>query len=153
VDEARFSWETMLSSPADTAALGARIAASLARGDTIALEGDLGAGKTTLVRAILAALGHKGAVPSPTFTLVQAYETARLRVAHFDLYRVEREEELDELGLDEALDDGAALIEWPERAGSRLPRDALHVQLAIVGEATRRARLTGTARWAALTGR
>src|SRR5215469_1667277 len=150
MSEARFSWETMLTSPADTEALGARIAASLARGDAVALEGDLGAGKTTLVRAVLAALGHGETVPSPTFTLVQRYETPRLAIAHFDLYRIEREEEIEELGLDEALDEGAALIEWPERAGSRLPPDALHVQLTIRGETSRHVRLTGPARWAPL---
>lgn len=143
-----FATEIALSCPADTARLAARIAAVLAPGDTVALEGDLGAGKTTLARAVIEALGLDETVPSPTFTLVQRYETARLPVSHFDLYRVNDEAELDELGLDDALLDGAALIEWPERAGSRLPADALHVQLAITGEASRLARLSGAARWA-----
>jgi tRNA threonylcarbamoyl adenosine modification protein YjeE len=147
VEEAPFSLEILLSSPAETAALGARIAASLAPGDAVALEGDLGAGKTTLARAILTALGLSESVPSPTFTLVQRYETQHLTVAHFDLYRVEREDEIEELGLDDALAEGAALIEWPEHAGSRLPADALHVQLAIVDETSRRAVLSGPARW------
>lgn len=128
--------------------MGERIAASLATGDTVALEGDLGAGKTTLARAILNALGLRERVPSPTFTLVQRYETKRLIVSHFDLYRIERETELDELGLDEALTEGAVLMEWPERAGARLPADALHVQLAITGETQRQARLSGPPRWA-----
>lgn len=150
--DAPFSLEIPLSSPAETAALGARIAALLAPGDAVALEGDLGAGKTTLSRAILEALGFRETVPSPTFTLVQRYETPRLAVAHFDLYRVEREEEIDELGLDEALTEGAALIEWPERAGSRLPPDALHVQLVLVDETSRRARISGPQRWAKLAG-
>lgn len=145
-----FSAETTLASPAATAALGARIAAVLAPGDAVALEGELGAGKSALARAVLKALGVDEEVPSPTFTLVQRYETARLTVAHFDLYRVEREEEIDELGLDEALAEGAALIEWPERAGARLPADALHVQLAITGAESRLARLRGPARWAKL---
>lgn len=145
-----FSAETTLASPAATAALGARIAAVLAPGDAVALEGELGAGKSALARAVLKALGVDEEVPSPTFTLVQRYETARLTVAHFDLYRVEREEEIDELGLDEALAEGAALIEWPERAGARLPADALHVQLAITGAESRLARLRGPARWAGL---
>jgi len=152
VKEVPFSLEISISSPGETAALGARIAALLAPGDAVALEGDLGAGKTTLARAILVALGFDETVPSPTFTLVQRYETPRLAVAHFDLYRVEREEEIEELGLDEALTEGAVLIEWPERAGSRLPADALHVQLAIVDETSRRARISGPQRWAKLSG-
>lgn len=135
---------------AATEALGARIAAGLRLGDTIALEGDLGAGKTTLARAILRALGVAGAVPSPTFTLVQHYETARLPISHYDLYRVERPEELDELGLEDALDHGAALVEWPERAGNRLPADALHVALAAEEGRARTATLSGEARWAPL---
>ena len=109
---------------AATARLGAGIAAGLAAGDAVALEGDLGAGKTTLARAILAALGVTENVPSPTFTLVQSYDTAR-RCRHYDLYRMKNGRELDELGLDEALDDGAALIEWPERAPEALPPETL----------------------------
>jgi tRNA threonylcarbamoyl adenosine modification protein YjeE len=140
----------ILRGPDDTAALGAQIAARLAQGDAVALEGDLGAGKTVLARALLRALGHQGEVPSPTFTLAQRYETARLVVCHYDLYRIARESELDELALDDALDEGAVLIEWPERAGTRLPQDALHVRLDIVDAETRRVRLTGPAHWAAL---
>lgn len=132
---------------AATDALGARIAASIAVGDAIALHGDLGAGKTTLARAILRALGVSEPVPSPTFTLVQSYETARLTVRHFDLYRIGDSAELDELGISEALDEGAALIEWPERAGGRLPQDSLNVTLSTnVGG--RRARVCGPLRWA-----
>ncbi len=130
-----------------TNALGARIAASLRVGDTIALAGDLGAGKTTLARAILRALGVTENVPSPTFTLVQTYETPRLAVRHYDLYRIENPTDIDELGLDEALDEGAALIEWPERAGSHLPPDALHVLLSLTND-DRRAHIVGPSRWA-----
>jgi len=133
-----------------TDALGAAIANGLRRGDCVALEGDLGAGKTTLARAILRTLGVTEIVPSPSFTLVQAYETARPPVRHFDLYRIENLAELDELGLDEALDEGAALIEWPERAQGRLPQDALHVALSIAGETARNARISGPSRWSAL---
>ena len=133
---------------AATAALGAAIAARLERGDTVLLQGDLGSGKTTLARAILTALGVQEAVPSPTFTLVQAYDTPRLTVSHYDLYRLKRAEEMDELGLDEALEDGAALIEWPERAKDRLPSDALVVHLSA--EAERRAVLEGPAQWCKL---
>jgi hypothetical protein len=115
----------------------------------VALAGDLGAGKTTLARAILAGLGVAEAVPSPTFTLVQSYGTARLPVSHFDLYRLKNARELDELGLEEALEQGAALIEWPERAEDRLPEDRLTV--ALRGEMEdRRADLRGPARWRVL---
>jgi tRNA threonylcarbamoyl adenosine modification protein YjeE len=146
-DSQGFEQSFVLGDLAATDALGARIAASVAIGDAIALQGDLGAGKTTLARAILRALGVTENVPSPTFTLVQSYETARLTVRHFDLYRIVESSELDELGIDEALDDGVALIEWPERAGARLPNDALHVALAATGQG-RRARVSGPRRWA-----
>ena len=109
---------------AATAALGARIAAGLRPGDAVALWGDLGAGKTTLARAILRALGVTEDVPSPTFTLVQTYETPRLRVGHYDLYRLKSAREMEELGFDDALDDGAVLVEWPERAPEALPPEA-----------------------------
>ncbi|HEV2562932.1 MAG TPA: tRNA (adenosine(37)-N6)-threonylcarbamoyltransferase complex ATPase subunit type 1 TsaE [Rhizomicrobium sp.] len=144
-----FALDLPLPGMAATEALGARIAAGLRPGDAVALEGDLGAGKTALARVILRALGVDGPVPSPTFTLVQCYETAKIVVRHYDLYRIERAQELDELGLDEAVNEGAAIIEWPERAGARLPGDALHVQLTITGESTRHARVAGPARWAA----
>ncbi len=126
--------------------LGARIAAGLHVGDAVALEGDLGAGKTTLARAILHALGVTEDVPSPTFTLVQTYETARLPVRHYDLYRIENPSEVEELGLDEALDEGAALIEWPERALSWLPADRLHVALRLK-DGARSALVSGPSRW------
>ena len=129
-----------------TQVLGARIAATLKKGDTVALAGDLGAGKTTLARAILAGLGVAEAVPSPTFTLVQSYATPGLSVSHFDLYRLKNGRELEELGLDEALEHGAALIEWPERAEGRLPPDRLTVELHGERE-ERRATLSGPARW------
>jgi tRNA threonylcarbamoyl adenosine modification protein YjeE len=80
--------------------------------------------------------------------LVQHYETARLSVSHFDLYRITTEAELDELGFDDALANGAALIEWPERAPHRIPADALHVNLVAVGESARHATLSGPQRWA-----
>lgn len=116
---------------------------ALRAGDAIALEGDLGAGKSTLARALIRALADDIGldVPSPTFTLVQSYET-RVPVHHFDLYRLSSPDELDELGLDDALVQGAALIEWPERAGDRLPGTALEVELAEHGEG-RAARISG----------
>jgi hypothetical protein len=129
-----------------TEALGARIAAALRKGDAVALAGDLGAGKTTLARAILTSLGISEAVPSPTFTLVQNYGTAHLNISHFDLYRLKSARELDELGLDEALEQGAALIEWPDRAEGRLPANRLTVELRGENQA-RRASLSGPPRW------
>ena len=147
-DSQAFGRELMLRSPAETEALGARIAAGLRLGTAVALEGDLGAGKTVLARAILWALGVDEDVPSPTFTLVQSYETPALPLRHYDLYRVENADEMRELGLEEALDEGAALIEWPERAAAYIPEDALHVRLEIVGENSRRAHLSGPSRWA-----
>jgi tRNA threonylcarbamoyl adenosine modification protein YjeE len=141
----RFRMTVTLPDLAATAALGAAIAGQLARGDAVLLRGDLGTGKTTLARAILTALGVEETVPSPTFTLVQAYDTPRLAVSHYDLYRLKRAAEMEELGLDEALEDGAALIEWPERAEDRLPADALTVYLQADSE--RRATLEGPGRW------
>ncbi len=133
-----------------TEQLGRRIAAALRAGDAIALEGDLGAGKTTLARAILRALGVTDEVPSPSFTLVQEYEVPALKIAHCDLYRVECPAELDEMELEDALRDGAVLIEWPERAPARLPADALTVRIDILGESERSMQLSGPARWAHL---
>lgn len=146
-DSLRFSTRLMLASLDDTAALGARIAAHLRKGDAVALGGDLGAGKTTLARAILRALGVREGIPSPTFTLVQSYQT-RLPVHHYDLYRIEDEREIDELGLSEALEDGAALIEWPERAGDRLPDDVLYLSLTMMDVQSRLAEISGPERWA-----
>ena len=120
-------------------------------GDVFALEGDLGSGKTALARAFIRSLtGDDEDVPSPTFTLVQTYETPGLAVRHYDLYRIQNPRELDELGLDEALEEGAVLIEWPENAGNRLPADALHVVLSTTGQQSRRADIAGPARWAPL---
>ena len=139
----------LLASQAETEAFGARIAAGLRVGDTVTLEGDLGAGKTVLARAILRSLGVEEDVPSPTFTLVQTYETPNLVVRHYDLYRIEDASELNELGLEDALDEGAALIEWPDRAASRIASDALSITLETVSETSRKARLSGPAKWSA----
>ncbi len=130
-----------------TQALGARIAASLRVGDAVALEGDRGAGKTTLAHAILHALGVDEEATRRAAAVMRSYETATLNIRHYDLYRIEKPEDVDGLGLDEALDDGAALIEWPERALAWLPPDRLHVALTILGGG-RRAKISGPARWA-----
>jgi tRNA threonylcarbamoyl adenosine modification protein YjeE len=144
-----FRAEIVLPDLAATAALAGRIAPLLRAGDAVALWGDLGAGKTTLARAILRALGVTEEVPSPTFTLVQSYETPRLTVAHYDLYRLKSARELHELGFREALEDGAVLVEWPERAPEFLPDETLHLRLALEDEG-RRVKITGPERWAAI---
>jgi tRNA threonylcarbamoyl adenosine modification protein YjeE len=136
-----------LEDEAATVALGAGIARGLKAGDAVLLEGELGAGKTALARAILRALGVAEYVPSPSFTLVQAYETPGLTVRHFDLYRITAASELNELGIDDALADGAVLIEWPERARERMPADALEIHLSARGDNSREAKISGPARW------
>jgi tRNA threonylcarbamoyladenosine biosynthesis protein TsaE len=136
-----------LADDAATARLGAAIAAALGPGEAICLSGPLGAGKSTLARALVRALTTPTEdVPSPTFTLVQFYEGPRLKVAHFDLYRLSNPDEAYEIGLDEALDDGAAVIEWPERLAGRLPADRLDVGIAFEDEG-RRATLTPHGAW------
>lgn len=139
--------EVALPTPEDTARLGAAVAAALRPGDAVLLYGALGAGKSTLARALIRALTTPDEdVPSPTFTLVQQYDGRDFPIAHFDLYRLERPEDAAELGLDEALDDGAAIVEWPQRLGARLPADRLAIELSISGD-SRRATLLGSGAW------
>jgi tRNA threonylcarbamoyladenosine biosynthesis protein TsaE len=130
-----------------TGRLGAAVALALKPGEAVCLKGPLGAGKSTLARALVRALTtpHED-VPSPTFTLVQFYDGLSFPLAHFDLYRLERSEEAFEIGLDEALEEGAAVIEWPERLGGRLPQDRLDIEIAISGEG-RSARLSPHGAW------
>ena len=120
--------------------LGARIAAQLRAGDVVALSGGLGAGKTTLARAILAALGHMGEVPSPTFTILETYGPPHLRlpVVHADFYRLERPAEADELGLDDYRDGSALIAEWPENVGGFATEPGcLEIALEIAGNGRR----------------
>ncbi|MEO8926953.1 MAG: tRNA (adenosine(37)-N6)-threonylcarbamoyltransferase complex ATPase subunit type 1 TsaE [Caulobacteraceae bacterium] len=132
---------------ADTARLGASLAGALAVGEAICLSGPLGAGKSVLARGLIHALSpDEREVPSPTFTLVQFYRGPRFVIAHFDLYRLTSAGEAYEIGLDEALRDGAAVIEWAERLGHHRPPDRLDVDLTADGEA-RRARLTPHGAW------
>jgi len=136
-----------LADEAATARLAAAVAGRLQAGEAVCLTGPLGAGKSTLARALVRALTTPDEdVPSPTFTLVQFYEGAGLPIAHFDLYRLADPDEAYEIGLDEALEDGAALIEWPQRLEGRLPPDRLDIEMELDG-AGRRVRLTPHGAW------
>jgi tRNA threonylcarbamoyladenosine biosynthesis protein TsaE len=139
----------ILADEAATARLGVAVAGQLRAGEAVCLSGPLGAGKSTLARALVRALTTADEdVPSPTFTLVQFYEGPRLNVAHFDLYRLSSPEEAYEIGLDDALDDGAAVIEWPERLEGDLPPDRLDIEISPADDsAGRRVRLTPHGAW------
>ncbi len=128
------SFTIHLPDEAATSILGNDLSRALIAGDCVTLSGDLGAGKTTLCRTLIRSLAGdlELDVPSPTFTLVQAYES-RLPVSHFDLYRLDDPREIDELGLDEALQDGIALIEWPEKAQGLLPVNCIRIELTHDG--------------------
>ena len=136
---------------AATTRLGSAVAQVLAPGEALCLWGPLGAGKSTLARGLIRALTRpEEEAPSPTFTLVQFYDAPGLRLAHFDLYRLTRPDEAYEIGLDEALDGGAAVIEWPERLEGRLPVDRLDIEIAVAGEGAeehRIARITPHGAW------
>ncbi|MES2001679.1 MAG: tRNA (adenosine(37)-N6)-threonylcarbamoyltransferase complex ATPase subunit type 1 TsaE [Pseudomonadota bacterium] len=127
----------ILDDEAATAALGAALAAAVHPGDVILLSGPLGVGKTALARGLLAALGHVGEVPSPTFAIVQPYDALPVPVWHADLYRIEHPDELAEIGLDCA-DDGLLLVEWPERAGAGAWPQALRLTLDFADHGARR---------------
>jgi tRNA threonylcarbamoyladenosine biosynthesis protein TsaE len=139
----------ILADEAATARLGQAVAAVLQTGDVVCLSGPLGAGKSTLARALIRALTTPDEdVPSPTFTLVQFYEGPRLKVAHFDLYRLTDPDEAYEIGLDEALEEGAALIEWPERLEGRLQGDRLDIEIALAEDTSgRRVRIVPHGAW------
>jgi len=116
-------------------ALGQRVAARLAPGDVIALSGTLGTGKTTLARAILAALGHTGEVPSPTSTIIETYDDLELPVAHADFYRLDHPSEVEELGLDDYREGAVLIAEWPDHAGGFAHEPAcLAIDLEKVGD-------------------
>lgn len=132
---------------AATEALAQRLAPHLKRGDTVALQGPLGAGKTAFARALLRTLGIAGEVPSPTFTLVQTYETPRFPVFHFDLYRLKSADELDELGWDDARADGLVIVEWPERGETRMPGDRLVLRFAMDDKNNRRCGIEPQGEW------
>jgi tRNA threonylcarbamoyladenosine biosynthesis protein TsaE len=129
---------------AATERLARSVAAQLRPGDAVLLEGTLGAGKTAFARALLRAAAGNPAleVPSPTYTLVQAYETATLTLHHFDLWRLTGPAGLTELGWDDARA-GVVLVEWPDRLGPLAPPDALVISLESINETARRATLRG----------
>ncbi|MGE0717452.1 MAG: tRNA (adenosine(37)-N6)-threonylcarbamoyltransferase complex ATPase subunit type 1 TsaE [Alphaproteobacteria bacterium] len=129
-----------------------RLAAAVARlarpGDTIALSGDLGAGKTAFARAFVRARTGEAEVPSPTFTLVQIYADGDGEIWHADLYRITDPKEAEEIGLEDAFGDAIVLVEWPERIAGLLPRDRLDLHMAFAEpEGARRATLTGHGSW------
>jgi tRNA threonylcarbamoyladenosine biosynthesis protein TsaE len=129
-------------SEAEQEALGARLCSALGDGGVIHLNGDLGAGKTTLVRGFLRSLGHRGAVKSPTYTLIEPYRVAGRSIYHLDLYRLADPEELDYLGIRDLLDaHSVLLVEWPERGAGALPPADIRVDIAYLSNG-RRLRLT-----------
>ena len=133
---------------AATLAFGAALAGTLAAGDVLALRGDLGAGKTTLARGVITALMGDVDVPSPTYTLVQSYDTPKGELWHGDMYRLERPEACIELGLEDAFLDCICLIEWPDKLGKFLPRNAVNITLSFDGHG-RTARIEGAPSWIA----
>lgn len=127
--------ELAVDSEAEMIGLGVRLADELKGGQVIMLAGDLGAGKTTLVRGMLRGLGFQGKVKSPSYGLVESYQVAGLNIHHLDLYRLGEPEELDFIGLEDLLgDDTVLLVEWPDRAGGRLPPATCEISIAMTGE-------------------
>ncbi len=122
-------------SPSDTKAFGKQLASLLQAGDVLLLYGDMGAGKSELTRGIAAGLGITGAVTSPTFTIMQQYDSGRLPLYHFDWYRIACVDELYELSMDEYLGgDGIAIVEWPTQVPEAIPRTHLQITLTPTGD-------------------
>ena len=130
---------TVTNSAAETRALGEKLASRLKAGDVVVLEGELGAGKSELARGIARGLGVTETVASPSFTILNVYESGRCPLYHFDWYRLESEEELYELGMDEYLGgDGIAVVEWAERCPDAVPENVLRIRLEVTGGESRR---------------
>lgn len=130
---------TVTNSAAETRALGEKLASRLKAGDVVVLEGELGAGKSELARGIARGLGVTETVTSPSFTILNVYESGRCPLYHFDWYRLESEEELYELGMDEYLGgDGIAVVEWAERCPDAVPENVLRIRLEVTGGESRR---------------
>ena len=126
-------------SAAETRALGEKLSGSLRPGDVVVLEGELGAGKSELARGIAQGLGVRETVTSPSFTILNVYESGRCPLYHFDWYRLESEDELYELGMDEYLGgDGIAVVEWAERCPEAVPENTIRITLDVTGEESRR---------------
>lgn len=120
---------------AQTERLAQQIAALARQGDVLALHGDLGVGKSVFSRAFIRALTSPDEeVPSPTFTLVQIYDSEQGEIYHFDMYRLEQPDDALELGIEEAFNDGISLIEWPSKLGTYLPWDCLHITINNTGQ-------------------
>lgn len=133
---------------AGTRALAGVVASIAHPRDVITLSGALGAGKTAFARAFIAAKGGDGEVPSPTFTLVQTYDTPEGTIYHFDLYRLDDPEDVYEIGIEDAFAEGISLIEWPDRLGRYLPRERLDIVLhQAAGETGRQIELTASPAW------
>lgn len=127
-----FFTRVQLCSIGNTQRLAENLSQVVLKGDVFALKGDLGAGKTTFTRFLIQALmGSETHVPSPTFTLVQTYESRNFEIWHFDLYRLKSPEEILELGIEDALLRGVSLIEWPEKMGSYLPQNCLKITFEL----------------------
>ena len=127
-------YKRFLPAEADTLALGAALAPGLRPGMVIYLRGDLGAGKTTLARGVLRALGVAERVKSPTFTLVEPYTVTKLYLYHFDFYRFKHSEEWVDAGLREYFnDESVCLVEWPEKAGGQLPAPDVRIEMEVDG--------------------
>jgi tRNA threonylcarbamoyladenosine biosynthesis protein TsaE len=127
-------WKINVHGEAAMMALGARLARALTAGMIVFLEGDLGMGKTTLARGVVRALGHIGAVKSPTYTLVEPYELQTVTVFHFDLYRLGDPEELEFMGIRDYFNSSSiALVEWPQRGKGFLPPPDLMVRIGLQG--------------------
>ena len=126
---------TVTNSALETRLLGEQLAERLQAGDVVVLEGELGAGKSELARGIARGLGVSETVTSPSFTILNVYESGKIPLYHFDWYRLENEEELYELGMDEYLGgDGIAVVEWAERCPDAVPDGAIRIRLEVTGE-------------------
>lgn len=147
-----FSRRITLSSPEQTAALAAQLGACLGPGDSVLLEGPVGAGKSHFCRALiqsrLAAIGRSEDVPSPSFTLVQTYDLGSVEIWHADLYRLSDPQDVLELGLDDAFEHAICLVEWADRLGNHAPEGALHLTLSPGADPdTRHLHLSGAPQW------
>ena len=145
---AQLLFRTTLTDERKTAALARQIAPLLMTGDTLLLEGEIGAGKSAFARALIRArLGLMEDVPSPTFTLVQTYEDPQGDIWHCDLYRLTHPDEALELGLAEAFDTAICLIEWPDRLGDDIPPGGLHLAFTA-GDTAHQVEISGSQSWA-----